>query len=71
MISLYVALRFERKFTIPVLIALTHDLLITAGVYALLGREVTVDTVAALFGHHHRRLERRDLRRRFRARIGL
>ena len=48
MISLYVALRFERKFTIPVLIALMHDLLITAGVYALLGREVTVDTVAAL-----------------------
>jgi SecD/SecF fusion protein len=47
-ISLYVALRFERKFTIPVLIALMHDLLITAGVYALLGREVTVDTVAAL-----------------------
>jgi SecD/SecF fusion protein len=47
-ISLYVALRFERKFTIPVLIALAHDLLITAGVYALLGREVTVDTVAAL-----------------------
>ena len=47
-ISLYVALRFERKFTIPVLIALMHDLLITAGVYALLGRQVTVDTVAAL-----------------------
>ena len=48
MISLYVALRFERKFTIPVLIALMHDLLITAGVYALVGRQVTVDTVAAL-----------------------
>ena len=47
-ISLYVALRFDRKFTIPVLIALMHDLLITAGVYALLGRQVTVDTVAAL-----------------------
>ncbi len=47
-ISLYVALRFDRKFTIPVLIALMHDLLITAGVYALVGRQVTVDTVAAL-----------------------
>jgi SecD/SecF fusion protein len=47
-ISLYVALRFEWKFTIPVLIALMHDLLITAGVYALVGREVTADTVAAL-----------------------
>jgi SecD/SecF fusion protein len=47
-ISAYVALRFEWKFAVPVLIALMHDLLITAGVYALLGREVTVDTVAAL-----------------------
>ena len=32
----------------PVLIALVHDLLITAGVYALTGREVTTSTVAAL-----------------------
>ncbi|HUY58720.1 MAG TPA: protein translocase subunit SecD [Solirubrobacteraceae bacterium] len=48
MISLYVALRFEWKFTVPVLIALMHDLLITAGVYALTGRQVTADTVAAL-----------------------
>ena len=47
-ISAYVALRFEWKFSIPVLIALAHDLLITSGVYALTGREVTVDTVAAL-----------------------
>jgi SecD/SecF fusion protein len=31
-----------------VLIALMHDLLITAGVYALVGRTVTADTVAAL-----------------------
>ena len=47
-ISLYVALRFEWKFTVPVLIALMHDLLITAGVYALAGRTVSADTVAAL-----------------------
>ena len=47
-ISAYVALRFEWKFTVPVLIALMHDLLITSGVYALTGREVTTDTVAAL-----------------------
>jgi SecD/SecF fusion protein len=31
-----------------VLIALMHDVLITSGVYALLGREVTTSTVAAL-----------------------
>jgi SecD/SecF fusion protein len=47
-ISAYVALRFEWKFAIPVLIALAHDLLITSGVYALTGREVTTATVAAL-----------------------
>src|SRR5205807_2706139 len=47
-ISVYVALRFEWKFAVPVLIALAHDLLITAGVYSLTGREVTSATVAAL-----------------------
>ncbi|MDP9344270.1 MAG: protein translocase subunit SecD [Actinomycetota bacterium] len=47
-ISLYIALRFEWKYAVPVLIALMHDLLITAGVYALFGREVTTSTVAAL-----------------------
>ncbi len=47
-ISAYIALRFEWKFAVPVLIALMHDLLITAGVYSLTGREVTTSTVAAL-----------------------
>ena len=47
-ISIYIALRFEWKFAVPVLIALMHDILITGGVYALTGREVTASTVAAL-----------------------
>jgi SecD/SecF fusion protein len=47
-ISAYIALRFEWKYAIPVLIALMHDLLITSGVYSLTGREVTTATVAAL-----------------------
>ena len=47
-ISAYIALRFEWKYAVPVLIALMHDLLITAGVYSLTGREVTTATVAAL-----------------------
>jgi SecD/SecF fusion protein len=47
-ISVYIALRFEWKYAVPVLIALMHDLLITTGVYALTGREVTTSTVAAL-----------------------
>jgi SecD/SecF fusion protein len=48
LISIYMALRFEAKFVIPVLIAIAHDILITGGVYALVGREVTTSTVAAL-----------------------
>ncbi len=47
-ISAYIAMRFEWKYAVPVLIALSHDLLITGGVYALVGREVTTSTVAAL-----------------------
>src|SRR3954452_19528984 len=47
-ISIYIALRFEWKFAVPVLIALMHDVLIVSGVYALVGREVTTSTVAAL-----------------------
>jgi SecD/SecF fusion protein len=47
-ISLYIALRFEWKYAVPVLIALAHDLLITSGVYSLTGRQVTTSTVAAL-----------------------
>ena len=47
-ISAYIALRFQWKFAVPVLIALMHDLLITSGIYSLTGREVTSATVAAL-----------------------
>ncbi|MET0761303.1 MAG: protein translocase subunit SecF, partial [Thermoleophilaceae bacterium] len=48
LIAVYIGFRFEWKFAVPVLIALAHDLLITAGVYALFDREVTTATVAAL-----------------------
>jgi SecD/SecF fusion protein len=48
LISLYIAFRFEWKYAVPVLIAVAHDILITTGVYALVGREVTTSTVAAL-----------------------
>ena len=47
-ISIFISLRFEAKIAVPVLIALMHDILIVAGVYALVGREVTTSTVAAL-----------------------
>ncbi len=44
----YISLRFQWKFAVPVLVALAHDVLITIGIYALLGREVTTATVAAV-----------------------
>ena len=46
-IAIYVAIRFQPKYAVPVLIALVHDILITAGVYSLSEREVTSATVAA------------------------
>ncbi len=46
-IGAYVAFRFDPKFAVPVLIAIFHDILITAGIYSLTGREVTSGTVAA------------------------
>src|SRR5918992_814975 len=48
LIALYIGIRFEFKFAVPVMIALAHDLLITSGVYSLADREVTTATVAAL-----------------------
>jgi SecD/SecF fusion protein len=47
LITGYVAFRFDPKFAVPVLIAVFHDILITAGVYSLTDKEVTSGTVAA------------------------
>jgi SecD/SecF fusion protein len=47
LIAAYVAFRFEPKYALPVMIAVAHDILITAGVYSLADREVTSATVAA------------------------
>jgi SecD/SecF fusion protein len=47
-IFLYVSFRFEWKYAVPVMVALAHDILITVGVYAISGRTVTADTVAAV-----------------------
>ncbi|MGZ8782350.1 MAG: protein translocase subunit SecD [Gaiellaceae bacterium] len=48
LVSIYIAFRFEPKFSGPVMLSLLHDVLITIGIYALLGREVTTATVAAV-----------------------
>jgi preprotein translocase subunit SecF len=47
-ITLYITIRFEWKMAIGAMIALVHDVVITVGVYALVGREVTPETVIAV-----------------------
>src|SRR5205085_10795940 len=44
----YIAIRFDLKSALPVIVALAHDVIITGGVYALAGREVSNPTVAAV-----------------------
>ena len=44
----YIWLRFEWKMALGANIALIHDLVITAGLYALVGRQVTPATVIAI-----------------------
>jgi SecD/SecF fusion protein len=48
LIICFIAIRFDFKYAVPVIIALLHDLLITVGVYSLTGREVSNATVAAV-----------------------
>ena len=47
-IFLYVSFRFEWRYSVPMMVALGHDILITLGIYSLSQREVTADTVAAV-----------------------
>jgi preprotein translocase subunit SecF len=47
-ITVYITFRFEWKMAIGAMVALVHDLTITAGVYALVGREVSPPTVIAI-----------------------
>ncbi len=48
LIIAYIAFRFEYKMGIMAVVALIHDLIIVIGVYALFGREITPNTIAAL-----------------------
>lgn len=47
-ILLYISVRFEYKMSLTAIVALVHDIVITLGVYSLMGREVTPNTIAAL-----------------------
>jgi len=48
LVTVYIAFRFEWKMALAAQTALLHDLIITAGIYALVGREVTPATVIAI-----------------------
>src|SRR5690242_20881000 len=48
LVVLYITIRFDLKFAVPVILAMLHDVLICIGIYALVGREVTSSTVAAI-----------------------
>jgi SecD/SecF fusion protein len=48
LVVLYISIRFDLKFAVPVIVAMLHDVLICVGVYSLSHREVTTSTVAAV-----------------------
>ena len=47
-ILIYVTFRFEFSFAVGAIVALLHDVLITIGMFALLGRELTLTMVGAV-----------------------
>jgi preprotein translocase subunit SecF len=47
-VVIFIAVRFEPKMAIAAIVALLHDLLLSAGVYSLVGFEVTPSTVVGL-----------------------
>jgi len=48
LVSVFIAVRFERDMATAALVALFHDIIVTAGVYSLVGFEVTPATVIGL-----------------------
>ncbi|WP_314922087.1 protein translocase subunit SecF, partial [Slackia exigua] len=49
LIIIYISLRFrDYKMGVTAVVALLHDLILVFGIYALLGREVTPNTIAAI-----------------------
>lgn len=48
LVSIYISFRFEWKMAMAAQAALLHDILISAGIYALVGRQVTPNTVIAI-----------------------
>jgi SecD/SecF fusion protein len=48
LIAIYISIRFEWRFSVPILRTLLNDVLVTVGIYSFAGREVNAATVAAL-----------------------
>ena len=48
LVSIFLWLRYERRVAVGALVAVFHDLIITAGIYSLVGFEVTPATVIGL-----------------------
>lgn len=47
-VALYLIMRFEYRLAIPAMVSVIHDVLLSVGIYAVLGHEVTSATVAAM-----------------------
>ena len=47
-VCIFIAIRFEWKMAVGAIVALFHDLLLTAGIYSIIGFEVTPSTVVGL-----------------------
>ena len=47
-VTAFISWRFELKMAVGALVALVHDLIITAGIYSLVGFEVTPSTIIAI-----------------------
>ncbi len=47
-VTIYISLRFEWRMAVGGMVALLHDLLVAAGIYSLIGFEVTPSTVVGL-----------------------
>ncbi|MFH0953006.1 MAG: protein translocase subunit SecD [Verrucomicrobiota bacterium] len=45
---IYISWRFEFAFSMGAVVALFHDVLVTVGVYCLLGRQLSLNTIAAV-----------------------
>jgi SecD/SecF fusion protein len=48
LIVIYISIRFDLKYAIPVILAMIHDILVTVGIYSVLGKQVSIATVAAV-----------------------